>query len=304
LSAYARQFLRRLAKPDVESIEGLSPAIAIEKKGVTSNPRSTVGTVTEVHDYLRILFARCGTLWCPDCGIEVVSHSPQQMVERILKLPAGTRFALLAPVKRRPDQTPASVLKRLRRAGFLRVLLEGEVLDIEQLEENPRPFDTVDVYVDRLVARKGVRSRLADSLETALELGGGQVRVAVVDGEDLRLTSRHLCLQCGRSFPQPSPRLFSFNSPEGACPRCDGLGQIRQVDPGRIVRPELSLRQGAIDTGHGKTSPYQLQALEALSVQLGFSRTSPSAASPRRRNGSFCSVPANAPSNSSSPATK
>ena len=274
LSAYARQFLQRLAKPEVESIEGLSPAIAIEQKSVTSNPRSTVGTITEIHDYLRLLFARAGQVHCPRCRQPVQRHSVQEMTDTILALPAGTRLALLSPLPAAAADEPAELLEGLRRQGFTRLRVDDEIVDLEDDPPASLAGRRLAVYVDRLVVRRGIRSRLADSLETTLRLSGGTVQVAVVDGDDLFFSERHACLACDLELPVPSPQLFSFNNPQGACPRCGGLGQLRAVDADRLCSAELSLRQGGANAGK-PPSPYQLQMLQTLADELGFDLDTP-----------------------------
>jgi excinuclease ABC subunit A len=266
LSAYARQFLEQMQKPDVDAIEGLSPAISIEQKTVSHNPRSTAGTVTEIYDYLRLLFARAGKPHCPSCGKPITRQTVQEIVDRVLGMPRKSRFSVLAPVLRGRKGEHKKLLEDLRKQGFTRVNVDGEVHDLEEdFTLDPNKRHDIDVYVDRLVIKEDVRGRLTDSVEIALTLAEGLVKIAPVDGDDAVYSERHACIDCGISLPEISPRLFSFNSPHGACPACDGLGEIRFIDPALVVPdPDLSLRQGAIvawgKSGHGG---------EALRVQHG-----------------------------------
>ncbi len=226
LSSYARQFLGLPDKPDVDQIDGLSPAVAINQKTTNNNPRSTVGTVTEIYDYLRLLFARIGKPHCPNCGKPVEKQSVDQMINQILKMPEGTKFILTAPLVTQKKGTHAEILDELRHAGFVRVLVDGEMLDLsEKIKLAKTVRHDLEVVVDRLIIREGIRSRLADSLETALKFGKGIVLVRI--GEEVKIFSEHnACTDCGISLPEISPQLFSFNSPKGACPNCDGLGRI------------------------------------------------------------------------------
>ncbi|MCC6750706.1 MAG: excinuclease ABC subunit UvrA [Deltaproteobacteria bacterium] len=283
LSAYARQFLERMSRPDVDTIEGLSPAISIEQRGLSKNPRSTVGTVTEIHDYLRLLFARVGRPHCPQCGQPIAAQSVSQMVDQLLALPAGTRCAILAPVVRDKKGELKKELDRLRQDGFSRVNLDGEVLDLSgEIELDRQQRHTLEVYVDRLAIKPEVRPRLAESLELALKLGGGVAKVTSPDrgpdGEelDLVLSERFACHACGISLAEVSPRLFSFNSPHGACPRCSGLGALLEVDETRLVPdPELSLRQGAIEPWEQRGGAYHHRLLEALALREGIDLDAP-----------------------------
>jgi excinuclease ABC subunit A len=242
LSAYARQFLDQMSKPDVESIEGLSPAIAIEQRTVSRNPRSTVGTVTEILDYLRLLWARAGEPHCWICGEPIASQTAQQMADRVLALPEGVRVQVLAPIVRGRKGEYKKELETLRRQGFARVRVDGTLHELgEPIPMARHAQHDVDVVVDRIAVRPAARGRLADSIETALRLGQGLVRVDVGPGrEEWLLSERNTCPRCGVSFPEIAPRLFSFNSPHGACPRCDGLGTRDELDPDRIV-PDPSL---------------------------------------------------------------
>ncbi len=248
LSAYARQFLGQLEKPDVDLIEGLSPAIAIDQRGVSSNPRSTVGTITEIHDHLRLLFARVGDPHCPQCGRPVRSQSVQQMVDTIMAKPEGTRLILLAPVVRGRRGEHRGVFADALRAGFVRARVDGDIMDVSpapKLDKN-RNHD-IDIVVDRIVVRDDLGNRLADSLETALKLGGGFASVQVLGGDEVQLSELLTCPYDGISFPEIEPRSFSFNSPRGACPECDGLGVKMEFDPDLVIPDRsLSIRAGAI----------------------------------------------------------
>jgi len=256
LSAYARQFIGQMEKPKVDFIGGLSPAIAIEQKAVSKNPRSTVATVTEIYDYLRVLFARVGTPHCPECGREVHAQSAQEIVERIVSLPPGQRFQVLAPLARNRKGTFADVFEEARADGFARVRVDGEVQDLSQdykLDKNKR--HNIELVVDRLVVPSdGARgdeafvTRLTDSVETSLQLGDGLVMVETGEEEDWVLSERNSCPVCGVSFPELSPAMFSFNSPLGMCTECNGLGTKVEFDPDRFVVPEWSLNEGAVRT--------------------------------------------------------
>ncbi len=257
LSAYARQFLGRMDKPDVDQIEGLSPAVSIDQKGVSRNPRSTVGTVTEIYDYMRLLFARVGIPHCPECGREVGRQSAQQIVDSIRELPGGTRIQILAPLVKDRKGHHQRVLEDIQKAGFVRVRIDGEVYDADtQVELARYETHTIEVVVDRLVVRHFADEvseestsavyRLTDSVETALEMGDGIVIVNLPEKEEDMLYSEHLsCAHCGLSFPEMEPRSFSFNSPHGACPGCEGLGMQQEIDPGLLVPDQdVTLREG------------------------------------------------------------
>ena len=284
LSAYARQFLEQMEKPDVESIEGLSPAISIEQKTTSRNPRSTVGTVTEIYDYLRLLFARVGTVHCHRCGREIAGQSVEQMVDRILALPEKSRLLLLAPLVRGRKGEYKKELKQLLADGFVRVRIDGEMHELAEapaLDKNKK--HTIEVVVDRLVVKEGIGSRLADSLETALALAEGMVRVEVVGGESRLFSEQHACIECGISYPEITPRMFSFNNPHGACPDCAGLGTRMYFDPEQVVpNPELSLREGAIAPWESRSGVYYQQLLEALCDHYEFKLTTPFARLPEK----------------------
>jgi excinuclease ABC subunit A len=251
LSSYARQFLGQMEKPKVDFIGGLSPAIAIEQKAVSKNPRSTVGTVTEVYDYLRVLFARVGMPHCYNCGREVKQQSAQQIVEQVAALPAGTRFQLLAPVAKGRKGTFEDVLAQARADGFARARIDGVTTELDQrfkLEKNKK--HNIELVIDRLVipaeSEDGFPARLADSVETALRWGEGMLMVDVVEGEELVLSEKNACAYCGLSFPELTPQMFSFNSPLGACPDCNGLGERFEFDPELFVNPAKSINEGAV----------------------------------------------------------
>ncbi len=265
LSAYARQFLEQMPKPDVDSIEGLSPAISIEQKTVSHNPRSTVGTVTEVYDYLRLLYARLGDPHCPRCGKPIASQTVQEIVDQVLALPIGTRFSVLAPVVRGRKGEQRKLFEELRRQGFTRVNVDGQSRELDtDFQLDPKKAHTIDVTVDRLVAKPEARQRLTDSVETALKHTDGLVKIATAEAETL-FSERHACIECGLSLPELSPRLFSFNNPHGACPACDGLGELRIFDPELLVPdPSRSIAEGAVDPWGPRTNSYQWQMIETL----------------------------------------
>ena len=249
LSAYARQFLGQMDKPDVDVIEGLSPAISIDQKTTSRNPRSTVGTVTEIYDYLRLLWARAGTPHCPRCGREIRRQTVDQIVDKVLALPEGTRFQVLAPVVRGKKGEHVKLLADARKSGFSRVRVDGILYDLSEeitLEKNKK--HTIELVVDRLVLRGDLTRRLTDSVETALEHGGGLVVIQQPDtGEETLFSRNYACDECGISMPELSPRMFSFNNPMGACPECSGLGFLLKVDPAIIIPdPSLSIYDGGI----------------------------------------------------------
>jgi len=258
LSSYARQFVGQMEKPRVDYIGGLSPAIAIEQKAVSKNPRSTVGTVTEIYDYLRVLFARVGTPHCPECGREVRAQSAQEIVEQVASLPEGTRFQLLAPLARNRKGTFEDTFERARADGFVRVRVDGQVRELDEpIELDKQKKHDVALVVDRLIAsgdgqgRDAYLSRLTDSVETTLEAGDGLLIVDRTDSDDWLLSEKNACPDCGISFPELSPQMFSFNSPLGMCPACNGLGTKIEFDPARFVEPERSLHDGGV-TSYGE----------------------------------------------------
>ncbi|HUZ38785.1 MAG TPA: excinuclease ABC subunit UvrA [Streptosporangiaceae bacterium] len=271
LSAYARQFLGQMDKPDVDSIEGLSPAISIDQKTTSRNPRSTVGTVTEIYDYLRLLWARIGIPHCHVCGARIAGQSIEQIADQVLELPEGTRFMVLAPVVRGRKGEYGKLLEEFRAEGFARVLVDGELRGLEEeLALEKQVKHEIAVVVDRLVMRADVRKRLVDSIETAASLAEGIVSVTRVDrdgtlGETTTFSEKFACLTCGTSMPELEPRIFSFNAPQGMCQRCTGLGSQLEVDPELVVPdPELSIAQGAIAPWAGSSSSYYEQMTEAL----------------------------------------
>src|SRR5262245_44560207 len=278
LSAYARQFLEQMEKPDVDSIEGLSPAISIEQKTTSKNPRSTVGTVTEIYDYLRVLYARVGVPHCPQCGQVIAAQTVQQMVDRVLTLPGGTRLLVLAPVVRGRKGEYRKVFFDLRRQGYSRVRVNGAVRELaEEIELDKNKKHTIEVVVDRLVVKPTIASRLADSLETALRLADGVVVVETAEGGPAFIFSERLaCARCGVSFPEISPRMFSFNNPFGACPECGGLGTRFELDPELVVPdPRKSLKDGALAPWSGRESVYFRQTLQILARRRRFSLGTP-----------------------------
>jgi len=277
LSTYARQFIGQMDKPEVELIEGLSPAIAIEQRSASHNPRSTVGTVTEIYDYLRLLFARIGTPHCPSCGKEIRSQTVDMMIDQILTLPEKTKINLIAPLVKGKKGEFQKELKKLRKEGFVRVRIDGEMRELSEdiaLDRNRR--HTIDVIVDRLIVKEGVRKRLRDSIEIALSLSDGLIRVQIIDGEELVFSETYACADCGISMAELTPRMFSFNSPYGACPECGGLGTKIYFDENLVVPDaELSIREGAIAPWDRRNSLYFCQMLESLSRHYGFDINTP-----------------------------
>ncbi len=307
LSAYARQFLGRLDKPDVDFIEGLSPAISIDQKAMHHNPRSTVATVTEIYDYLRLLFARIGTPHCHKCGRPIVRQTPEQIVDQILNLPEGTRIHILAPIVRGRKGTYGHLFEEIRRQGFVRVRVDGQVMTVDealQLQLDRYKQHWIDIVVDRIVVKPEVRSRLHDSVETALKAGQGIVVVQLVDGvgdkeqgtkqmttaqkipsrilrpssqnNELIFSEHFACPECGTNIPELQPRNFSFNSPYGACPECDGLGTKAEFDPDLIIpNKNLSIADGAVAPWKLYTSNYKKEILKAVAEAYGFSIYTP-----------------------------
>src|SRR5690349_16286938 len=267
LSAYARQFLGQMDKPDVDSIEGLSPAISIDQKTTSRNPRSTVGTVTEIYDYLRLLWARIGHPHCYNCGQPIAAQSAEQIVDQAMTLEEGTRFMVLAPVVRGRKGEYGKLFDELRAEGFTRVKVDGELRRLEEEIVLDKKFKhDIAVVVDRLVMRPDLRKRLADSIETAVGLAEGIIEIELVDTGEIRTYSeRFACLNCGTSMPELEPRMFSFNSPHGACPRCTGLGSQMEIDPELVVPdPSLSLGEGAILPWSTSASNYYEQMTQAI----------------------------------------
>jgi excinuclease ABC subunit A len=288
LSTYARQFLEQMGKPDLDSIEGLSPAISIEQKSTSKNPRSTVGTVTEIYDYLRLLFARIGTVHCHSCSLPIAAQTVQQMVDRVLKLPDGTRFSVLAPIVRERKGEYKKELDSLRRQGLRRVSIDGELFDLSEdtIKLDKNKTHTIEVYVDRLAVKPEVRQRLTEAIELSLQLAAGIVKVSPVligsdelpegvgiidEAGDIIFSEHFACINCGVSYPEITPRLFSFNNPSGACPACDGIGAKMFFDPELIVpNTDLSLREGAIEPWEKRNGPFFQQILEAVAAHFTF----------------------------------
>ncbi|MFD0615935.1 excinuclease ABC subunit UvrA [Paenibacillus sp. GCM10027629] len=271
LSAYARQFLGQMEKPDVDSIDGLSPAISIDQKTTSRNPRSTVGTVTEIYDYLRLLFARIGRPHCPEHGIEITSQTVEQMVDRIMQYPERTKLQILAPIVSGRKGEHTKLLADVQKQGFVRVRVNGEIRDLSEtieLEKNKK--HNIEVVVDRIVIKEDIQTRLADSIETALKLSNGQLLVDIIDQEELMFSSNLACPICGFSMDELAPRMFSFNSPFGACPDCDGLGLKMIVDPDLLVtNPEATIEDGAFEAWAGSTSNYYPQFLKSVCEHYG-----------------------------------
>jgi excinuclease ABC subunit A len=286
LSAYARQFLSMMEKPDVDSIEGLSPAISIEQKSTSHNPRSTVGTVTEIYDYLRLLYARAGVPCCPDHGLDLTAQTVSQMVDQVLALPEGTALALLAPIVSGRKGEHLQVIEELRGKGFVRARVDGRYVELDATPKlDPKRKHSIEAVVDRLKVRADLQQRLAESFETALRLGEGVARVAFLDDpkrEELAFSDKFACRICGYALPELEPRLFSFNNPHGACPGCDGLGQKQFFDPDRVVaHPQLSLATGAV-RGWDRRNAYYYQMVQALAEHYRFDPEASYASLPER----------------------
>ena len=264
LSSYARQFLGQMDKPDVDSIDGLSPAISIDQKTTSKNPRSTVGTVTEINDYLRLLWARVGTPICPNDGTKITSQSVEQMVDQVLALPERTKLQVLSPIVRDKKGQHKQIFEKIRREGFVRVRVDGEIQDIDDVPElNKNQRHDIAIVIDRIVVKKGVRSRLFDSFEAALRLSGGYAIADVIDGEPLIFSEHYACPVCGFTVGELEPRLFSFNAPFGACPDCDGLGVKLEVDLDLVVPDKTkTLREGALAPWNPISSQYYPALLE------------------------------------------
>jgi len=271
LSAYARQFLGQMDKPDVDSIEGLSPAISIDQKTTSRNPRSTVGTVTEIYDYLRLLFARVGRPTCPKHGIEINSQTVQQMVDQIMEYPERTKMQILSPVVSGRKGEHAKVFEQLQKEGYVRLRVDGEMREIsEEINLNKNKKHSIEVVVDRIVVKEGVEGRLSDSIETALKLGGGHTLVDVIGEEELSFSEHHACPICGFSVSELEPRMFSFNSPYGACNRCDGLGTQLEVDIDLVIPDwSRSLKEHAIAAWEPTSSQYYPQLLKSVADHYG-----------------------------------
>jgi len=271
LSTYARQFLERMEKPDVDTIEGLSPAIAIEQKTASHNPRSTVGTVTEIYDFLRLLFARTGTPHCYECGKPITAQTLDQIVDKVMSLEENTRIIILAPLVSGQKGTHDKLFKQLKKEGFSRVRVDGKTLEIEAVGSlNKNTKHTIDVVVDRLIMNEKIRNRLADSLELAMSQSDGLVTVDILGEEPVLFNEKSACITCDISYPEFTPASFSFNSPQGACPKCDGLGSTTEFDPDLIIpNPELSLREGAVALWANRNTVHFIEFLDALTTHYG-----------------------------------
>ncbi len=271
LSSYAHQFLDQLPKPDVDRIDGLSPALAIDQKGLGRSPRSTVGTVTEVASFLRLLYARCGTIHCPDCGVPATGRPLAEIEDEIAALPEGTRLYLLAPVVRGRKGEHRQLLDGLRDQGYVRVLIDGEMHELDdeiRLARGAR--HDIAVVVDGMISRPGIRDRLKSALDRAAELGEGTV-IVHTGGRNTVYSRESSCPSCGRGFTAPEPRLFSFNSPAGSCDHCNGLGSLRTIEPAALVPDETrSIAKGAVDFLKGKETSWLYVQIEALADALGF----------------------------------
>ena len=278
LSAYARQFLGQMQKPDVDFIEGLSPAISIDQKSASRNPRSTVGTITEIYDYLRLLYARIGKPHCHRCGRPIARQTPEQIVDQVLELAPGTKFQVLAPLVRGKKGEYEKVFEDLAKRGFVRAKVDGKVMDLSQKIKLDRYYKhDIDVVVDRLVLKEGMRARLSDSVETALELAEGIAAIELMDDGEIMAFSQHAaCLNCGISFDELAPRNFSFNTPYGACPRCDGIGTHLEADPELVIpNPELSISEGAIHPWSNARLEYFYRMMEAVAARYKFHTAHP-----------------------------
>jgi excinuclease ABC subunit A len=276
LSAYARQFLGMMDKPDVDEITGLSPAIAIQQRTASKNPRSTVGTVTEIYDYLRVLFARIGTPYCYECGRKIQSQTTDQIVDAILEIPADSRIEILAPVVRGRKGEYKDFLDRLKRRGYVRARVDSKIYEIENVPELARyKKHNIEIVIDRLVVKQGIRKRLADSVELGLREANGILIVLINSKEEITFSQKLACVHCGISYPEVSPRMFSFNSPYGACETCDGLGTKMEIDPERIIEnPKLSIMDGAIKH-YGIPGNWRTALLRGLAKKLNFNLTTP-----------------------------
>ena len=277
LSAYARQFLEQMEKPDVDQIDGLSPAISIEQKSTSKNPRSTVGTVTEIYDYLRLLYARVGQILCHRCGNLISSQTVQQMVDQVMQFPEKTKLMVMAPIIRERKGEYRKELAQLQADGFVRIRVDGVMYELgDKIELDKQKKHTLEVIVDRLIMKEGIETRLADSIETALQLADGMVRIEIPDGDSKLFSANHACIDCGLSYPEVSPRMFSFNNPHGACPDCSGLGTRMFFDREQVVpNPEFSLRDGAILPWDSRSGYYYQALLDALAKHYKFDIRSP-----------------------------
>jgi excinuclease ABC subunit A len=281
LSAYARQFLGQINKPDVEYIEGLSPAISIDQKTTSKNPRSTVGTITEIYDYLRLLYARIGTPYCPKCGKEITQQSVDQIVDKVMSIGDKTKIQILSPIIRGRKGSHEKILENIKQNGFIRARIDNEMFDLTEeevkLEKNIK--HNIDAVVDRIVIKEGIEGRLSDSLETALKMGDGLVLINIIGEKDILFSEKFACADCGISIDELAPRLFSFNSPFGKCDYCDGLGKLIEIDENLVIpNKDLSVMAGAIANWGGgrlKTEAWTFAILQALSIEYDFSLHTP-----------------------------
>ncbi|MBQ3269797.1 MAG: excinuclease ABC subunit UvrA [Clostridia bacterium] len=285
LSSYARQFLGQMEKPDVDYIEGLSPAISIDQKTTSRNPRSTVGTVTEIHDYLRLMYARIGVPHCPRCGRPIAQQTVDQIVDQILALPERTRLMILSPVVRGRKGEYTKLLEDMGKQGYVRARIDGELYELSDLPALAKTKKhTIEIVIDRLAVRPDIQQRLTDSIETAMKLAEGMVIASVVDGEDMLFSQNYACPECGISIGELAPRMFSFNNPYGACPTCSGLGVLMKIDPGIVIPdPSRSLNDGAIQVSGWNSGEMDSMAhtyLQALADRYGFSLDTPVAELP------------------------
>lgn len=276
LSAYARQFLGQMDKPDVDFIEGLSPAVSIDQKTASRNPRSTVGTVTEIYDYLRLLYARVGRPHCPNCGKPIAQQTVEQIVDQILALPEGSRIQVLAPVVRGRKGEHRKVIEQIAKEGFIRIRVDGELREVtDQLNLDKNKKHTIEIVVDRIVVRPDVQGRLSDSVQTALKFGDGVVFVDVVGGEEMVFSEKFSCIDCGISMEELTPRMFSFNSPYGACPSCEGLGSKQEIDPDLILDRDLSIAEGGLIPWRGTKSRWLWAIVDRVCELYGINQETP-----------------------------
>ncbi len=281
MSSYARMFLGQMDKPDVDAIEGLSPAISIDQKTTARNPRSTVGTVTEIHDYLRLLYARAGLPHCPNCGREIRQQTVDQMVDAILSLPEGTKVQLMAPVVRMRKGEHVKLLEDARKGGFVRARIDGEMYELDDVPAlDKQKKHQIDLVVDRLVVRMGIQQRLADSLETAMRQSGGLASALLLPGnEEMTFSQNYACPDCGVNIEELAPRMFSFNNPYGACPTCSGLGELMKVSADLVIpNPDLSLNGGAVACmgwNSGEMGSTAHSMFQAMADFYGFSMDTP-----------------------------
>ena len=277
LSAYARQFIGLMEKPDVDYIEGLSPAISIEQRSASKNPRSTVGTVTEIYDYLRLLFARIGKPYCYNCGKPIQRQTVQQIVDQVLELPQDSKIQVLAPVVRGRKGEYREIFEEAQRDGFVRVRVDSEIRELEEdikLEKYKK--HNIEIVVDRLVIDHQINNRLTESVETALQLASGIVLIHLIDGEELFFSENFACIDCGISYEELAPRMFSFNSPYGACQKCNGLGTIMEIDPDLVVPDKnLTLNQGAVKPWGEERYGWCFTQLRAVAANYGFVMNTP-----------------------------